>query len=104
MPFKSKEKREEWKKQYKELHGASSQTISHRRKKKWIMQKLGNKCSSCNYTKYREILVIHHKHGRKPEEGNKIPWMLSWKFIKNNISNWELLCPNCHAIKHLKDK
>lgn len=42
-------------------------------------------CSDCGYNTYPEILQVHHKdHSRK----------------NNKIDNLEILCPNCHQIKH----
>jgi len=42
------------------------------------------KCNRCNYDQKR-ILVVHHiDHDRS----------------NNDISNLEILCPNCHAIEH----
>jgi 5-methylcytosine-specific restriction endonuclease McrA len=44
------------------------------------------KCERCDYKKYPEILVVHHKD-RNRKNGAK--------------ENLELLCPNCHEEEHL---
>ena len=46
------------------------------------------KCDRCNFSKYTEILVVHHKDRNRSN---------------NNPSNFEILCPNCHATEHLVD-
>ena len=48
----------------------------------------GKKCERCNYDKY-EILQVHHKN----RDTNN-----------NDLSNLELICPNCHYEEHLLKK
>jgi len=48
----------------------------------------GEKCERCGYRK-KEILNVHHKDKNKKN---------------NDLSNLELLCPNCHAEKHYLEK
>lgn len=48
----------------------------------------GNKCERCSFGKY-EILQIHHKDKNRNN---------------NNLSNLELICPNCHSEEHYLDK
>ena len=49
-----------------------------------LLKKRGKKCEKCNYNKY-EILQIHHKDRNKNN---------------NELSNLELICPNCHYEEH----
>ena len=48
----------------------------------------GEKCEMCGYNK-KEILNVHHKDKNRNH---------------NELSNLELLCPNCHAEKHYLEK
>ena len=47
------------------------------------------KCERCDYDEFPEILEIHHKDRDR---------------TNNERENLEVLCPNCHAIDHLKHK
>jgi hypothetical protein len=46
------------------------------------------KCERCEYDKY-EILQIHHKDRNRNN---------------NDLSNLQLICPNCHYEEHLLEK
>ena len=58
--------------------------VSQRALKLRLLKIRGKKCERCNYVKY-EILQVHHKD----ENRNN-----------NDLSNLELICPNCHYEKH----
>jgi len=49
-----------------------------------LLKERGKKCERCNYNKY-EILQIHHKNRDRNN---------------NELSNLELICPNCHYEEH----
>lgn len=44
-------------------------------------------CELCGYKEFPQILGIHHK-----DENRK----------NNELSNLQVLCPNCHSIQHMK--
>lgn len=44
-------------------------------------------CEQCGYDKHPEILGVHHKDRDRKN---------------NERSNLQVLCPNCHSIKHMK--
>ncbi len=44
-----------------------------------------NECNRCGYSAAPSILVVHHKDRNR---------------FNNNLDNLEILCPNCHALKH----
>lgn len=48
---------------------------------------LEQKCSHCGYGEYKEILQVHHKNKDRSDY---------------RVENLEMLCPNCHALTHLK--
>lgn len=62
--------------------------ISQRALKVRLLEIRGKKCERCNYDKY-EILQVHHKDKNRNN---------------NQISNLELICPNCHFEKHFLEK
>lgn len=73
---------------------------------KEIYQILGNKCSMCGNNDIR-VLETHHIKlgGRKDRIKNTNSYMYK-KYILNQIKNgsrdFELLCANCHKIKHCR--
>jgi len=52
--------------------------------KKRLMQERGNHCERCQYA-IHQILQIHHRDRNQDN---------------NELTNLELLCPNCHASEH----
>lgn len=53
-----------------------------------LLDARGKKCERCEYDKY-EILQIHHKDRNRNN---------------NDLSNLQLICPNCHYEEHLLEK
>lgn len=63
-------------------------TLNHRQYRKYLIHKYGNKCMKCGWSK------VNPKSGRVPiqlehKDGNP---------ENNDLSNLELLCPNCHSL------
>lgn len=56
-------------------------------RKSMIRRKMIEKCNRCAFEKEPRILGVHHKDRNRNN---------------NDISNLEVLCPNCHSIEHLK--
>jgi hypothetical protein len=52
------------------------------------MDERGKHCERCDYGKY-EILQIHHKDRNRSN---------------NDMSNLELICPDCHYEEHFLEK
>lgn len=46
-----------------------------------------DKCNRCNYNAFTSILIVHHKDRDRSN---------------NDLSNLEILCPNCHALEHIE--
>jgi 5-methylcytosine-specific restriction endonuclease McrA len=53
--------------------------------RKKALSKLPNLCNRCGYNSYIDILEVHHKDRNRKN---------------NDISNLEILCPNCHSEEH----
>ncbi len=56
-------------------------------RKAMLTRQLINKCNRCDYDHEPRILGVHHKDRNRNN---------------NDISNLEILCPNCHSLEHLK--
>jgi hypothetical protein len=79
-------------KQIKEEGKASFEDVSNDTNERWIkkflIQKHGEKCMSCGWSKKNSYtgnipIELHHKNGNHTD---------------NSIENCSLLCPNCHAL------
>ncbi len=53
-----------------------------------IIRERGGKCERCSYSK-QEIIHVHHKDRNKKN---------------NELTNLELICPNCHYEEHYLEK
>jgi hypothetical protein len=69
---------------YKMGRPSKSKVRSQQLLKIRLLKERGKKCERCNYNKY-EILQIHHKNRDRNN---------------NELSNLELICPNCHYEEH----
>jgi 5-methylcytosine-specific restriction endonuclease McrA len=56
-------------------------------RKAMISRDLIKSCNRCGYSEHPEILGVHHKDRNRKN---------------NDISNLEVLCPNCHSLEHSK--
>lgn len=74
------------------------------KRKQWIDNfKRNGSCSGCGISDYR-VLDFHHKGKEKKEFGIAFGNAEKYGFsrIKREIEKCELLCANCHRIKHSK--
>ena len=71
-----------------------------RKKRHWLIKKLGAKCSICKKEYPNVIFDIHHVGGRNKNDREYI-YFESWKDIENKLPRLKLLCANCHRIEHL---
>ncbi len=63
-------------------------------------------CAYCGWKKHPEILQFHHKDRSKKEFtiGNIRPTGKYAELIKKEMEKCVLICPNCHALLHLKER
>jgi hypothetical protein len=77
--------------------------------KRWILRKLkaqeykGNKCIDCNIQCTDINYPIFEFHHRDPStklyDWNKLR-LRSWKSITEELNKCDLLCSNCHRLRH----
>jgi hypothetical protein len=63
-------------------YGTSNGKYSYRQ---WALKHYGEKCQTCGYDKYPEVLIVHHKDQDRSN---------------NRINNLIVLCANCHYRLH----
>lgn len=56
-------------------------------RKAMLARNLIEKCERCGFDAHPQILGVHHKDRNRRN---------------NDLSNLEVLCPNCHSIEHMK--
>lgn len=68
------------------------------------IQLLGGKCAECGWTGNIATFDFHHKNPEEKEFNiNKIA-MKSWHVVKIELKKCELLCANCHRVKHVNNQ
>lgn len=78
-----------------------NQYICLLRKKLWLIQQLGGKCSKCGYNKVLSALEFHEVNERHGGKWRSVR-LFSYIRLKRMIQNNELIlfCANCHREHH----
>ena len=63
----------------------------------------GGKCSDCGWSGNIAAFQFHHKDPSKKEFTISTSPRVSWEKYWNEIEKCDLLCANCHAIRHSKN-
>jgi len=108
MPYKNKEdqyaSQRRWYQRNKkgEIIKAVTRKRKLRLKKKlWLIEQLGNSCQKCGYNKCEVSLDIHHTNTKSRDIGfEKSITDQSWKYLKEHLKDFTLLCANCHREHH----
>lgn len=87
---------------YRELDRTRSLRRLEKRKKhlRGLRESMGGRCMDCAYCEIIDILQFHHT-GRAVKEDN-VSSLQSKTAREREAKKCVLLCPNCHAIRHLK--
>jgi hypothetical protein len=117
MPYKDKEKRKQYRKEYYERTKEESQKYYFENKEKYrernrasrgrndefINQyKLENGCSKCGYNKHHSAIDFHHIEEKSENISRMAKDSYSIKKISEEMSKCILLCANCHREEHYK--
>ena len=97
MPYKDKEKAREFARKY--------QNERHSRLRKEVIASLGGKCALCGISDER-VLVIDHLKPIKRVGCERSGWETISRIYqgKEDMSNVQLLCANCHMIKTVDEQ
>ena len=92
----SKEKKEEKMKKIK---------ISVVERRRRIVKEWGAKCQRCSYSTHQEILQFDHKDPeyRRTNNIKKLVGDHMLKEVEEHPERFNLLCPNCHRLKTMKE-
>jgi hypothetical protein len=70
------------------------------KKREFVIEKLGGKCLSCGFDKYRSALQVHHLDPSKKDSNFRSMRGWSQQRILDEIKGCVLLCACCHAAVH----
>lgn len=107
MPYKSLEKRRQYRREWYRHHIDSEKAHVTRRKteiKKWFENyKKELKCEICGES-HPATLDFHHKNAKDKKFGinTKVHSGYSIDLIKQELSKCQVLCANCHRKLHYK--
>lgn len=74
--------------------------IRRQRIKLKAIQLLGGKCARCGWTGDPAAFEFHHRDKSQKEFCISRYSNKKWELVKNELAKCELLCANCHRIKH----
>lgn len=96
------EKRRYGKEQRLRCHKCLAEMVARSRTKflAKLREERGNCCSDCNWNTYPQILQFHHRDPTS-KEANVGNMSTSHKKMRGEAEKCDLLCPTCHAIRHL---
>jgi hypothetical protein len=95
MPWKDIEKRREYQREYYKRKATRADKLIKER---------GNCCEDCGYNEEPQILQFHHREPKEKESSPARMWTSSDEKVRKESEKCDILCPNCHAIRHLKMK
>lgn len=73
-----------------------------RKKKLQYVEYLGGRCIDCKQTYPSAVFDFHHRNrDEKDFEIADIEYV--WEIVKVELDKCDLLCSNCHRIRHIRD-
>lgn len=75
----------------------------HRKSRLILIERFGGKCVNCGFNAEPLILQFHHRDPNQKDFqiSETVRFHLTSKLLEE-CNKCDLLCPNCHAIHHLK--
>ena len=71
-----------------------------RENKRKAIEYLGGKCKDCAGVFHQSVYDFHHRDPKEKEESAEKLMHKSWDKIVKEINKCDLLCSNCHRIRH----
>ena len=78
--------------------------IRKRKRKEQAIECLGGKCLDCGGVYVRDVYDFHHRDPAQKEMPLNQMFKLNWKKVKSEIDKCDLLCANCHRIRHYRER
>ena len=90
-----------YKKDHKKVK--QKQRIYYNKMKKRAVEYLGGKCILCGSVFHSCCYDFHHKDPTQKETKLSAKLNCTFEIIKKELDKCELLCSNCHRLKHFKE-
>ena len=74
-----------------------------RNNKKLVIDYFGGKCNDCGGVFHPSVYDLHHRNPEEKDNNFKTMLHRSWNKIIKEIEKCDLLCANCHRIRHNAD-
>lgn len=78
--------------------------IRARKRKEQAIEYLGGKCLDCGGVYVRDVYDFHHRDPAQKETPLNKMFKFSWKKVKSELDKCDLLCANCHRIRHYMER
>jgi len=70
-----------------------------------LIELFGDKCMDCQYTFHPNVYDFHHRVPEDKEFSLEFKaFSKRWEKVMTEASKCDMLCRNCHAIRHIKMK
>jgi len=99
---KCAEKARNWRNNNKE-YIKEKQREEKRKRKVWAIEYLGNVCQSCGGIFHPAVYEFHHLDPTTKDRDPSKMLSLSKERLQNELNKCELLCANCHRVRHHGD-
>jgi len=115
MPFKDPDKRREYQRQYHKKwyqSNADKRRAQVRMRRKQVREKLQilkaqGACVECGLSGEIATWALDYHHINHDDKVASVSYLVSngysWKRIEKEIAKCELICSNCHRIRHYKE-
>ncbi len=74
-----------------------------RENKRKIINYFGGACKDCKQEYHPSVYDLHHRNPEEKDNNFKSMLHWSWSKIEKEIEKCDLLCSNCHRIRHNAD-
>lgn len=84
--------------------GRAANAVSHAKLRQAVIEQLGGKCRSCDYSADMRALTIDHVCGdgaARRRDGSGHTSRLLYEALYDTIGRYQLLCCNCNSIKRI---
>ena len=65
---------------------------------------LGGKCDDCDGEFIRNVYDFHHRVAKDKVAELSSLWCKKWETIQEELDKCDLLCSNCHRIRHYEER
>jgi len=87
----------------KQCHNADKVNRKTRNKERAI-EYLGGKCKDCGEVYIKDVYDFHHRNPKEKDFSIGNSLLYKWEKIEPELDKCDLLCSNCHRIRHYEGR